>query len=354
MTGRGELVLAEPSPRTARLELPAGFDRVFLVRTGSDQVLAEINAGSPARVLAMRAGVYGVRAWKGKRAFAAEVTVAAGERRTVHAGELAERPEGLSQVDGRLSGGLSQVDRRLSQVDGPDSPWVASRPARSEVDGASRRRAAALPLPVPTALPPETPPTPSEACAYACELDVDSGRTTCGGSIKRIEADGPRSVFVVSMSRHGRLEITAEVCNPRGYVLLVADSPGCDGGGGDNGESFYDAEVEIRDFNLTVYPNDMAQRPTLTTMRPGHQRQVPDYVARTGCSRRTLHLADGWFWDGIQPPFPMSSPSLLRINPPPASEGVPDGLWYVGINRSVYRADRTGSGVRYLRFCQRR
>jgi hypothetical protein len=343
MTGRGELVLAEPSPRNARLEVPAGFDRVFLLRAGSDQVLAEVGRGSPARLLAMRAGVYGVRAWRGKRAFTADVTLAAGERRALRPDELVEEAKGLSQV----AGGLSQVD-------GPDSRWMTSEPASAGESGARRRAAAAPPLPVPTALPPETPPTPTAACGYACELEVESGRTTCGGSIKRIEADGPRSVFVVSMAHHRRLEITADVCDPKGYVLLVADSPGSDGGGGDNGESFYDAEVEIRDFNLTVYPNDMAQRPTMTVMRPGHQRQVPDFVARTGCSRRTLHLADGWFWDGIQPPFPMSSPSLLRINPPPASEGVPDALWYVGINRSVYRADRTGTGVRHLRFCQRR
>jgi hypothetical protein len=316
MTGHDDVVLTQPSPRTSRLELPAGFDRVFVVRVGVDQVLAEVGAQASARTLALRPGVYGLRAWRGRRLYSGEVTVAAGERRAVSAAELTVRPAPFSQPPGQ-----------------PEGPWLLPAPA-----------APALPSPSPvTALagPPLTGP-----CRYQCSLEVASGRTDCGGEVRRLEGEGSHSVFVVSMARAHSLELTAEVCDPSGYVLLVADSAGCDGGGGDNGESFYDAEVEVRDATLSVYANDLAARPT-------SPHAVPRYLPAQGCTRRTMYFADGWFYDGLQPPFPQSSQGLLRINPPPAAEGVPDALWYVGVNRTVYRRDREGSGVRTLHFCQR-
>jgi hypothetical protein len=323
MTGHDDVVLAEPSPRTSRLALPEGFDRLFVVRVGVDQVLAELNGRAPARTLALRPGVYGLRAWKGARLFTGEVTVAAGEWRTLRAGELAA----------------------AELADGP-APFVPARP-----DG-PWRLATQAPVAVPAPIPPPHPGALTAAplagpCSYSCEVDTESGHTTCQGAIRRIESEGPRSVFVVSMEAARTLELSVELCDPRGYVLLVADSAGCDGGGGDNNETFYDAEIELRDTTLSVYANDLGPRPAAP-------RAQPLFVPARGCSHRTLQMADGWFYDGTQPPFPMSSLGLLRIDPPPAAEGIPDALWYVGVNRTVYRRDREGAGVRHLRFCQRR
>jgi hypothetical protein len=323
MTGHDDVVLAQPSPRTSRLELPDGFDRVFLVRVGADQVLAEVGPHAPARTLAVRPGVYGLRAWRGSRLFSGEITVAAGERRRIAAGELGERPALFSQPPGQPEAGWSPAPAA--------SPPVAPAPAPPP-------RIAAGPLPAAGF---------SGPCRYSCRLDVDRGTSDCEGSIRVLERDGPRSVLVVSMARARSLEVQVEICDPRGYVLLVADSPGCDGGGGDNNETYYDAEVELRETNLSVYPNDLAARPTAP-------HAVPGYLAPHGCTRRTLTFADAWFYDGLAPAFPLSSEALLRIDPPPAAEGIPDALWYVGVNRTVYRRDREGSGVRSVTFCQRR
>jgi hypothetical protein len=321
-------VLAQPSPRTSRLELPAGFDRMFVVRVGVDQVLAELGPNAVARTLALRPGVYGLRAWRGKRLFTGEVTVVAGERRHIGAAELTEKSVAFSQPPGQ-----------------PDGPWSTSS-GTGPLSIAAQTLAATLPRP--PAVPGSLGALPlTSACQYQCELEVRSGRTDCAGSVRRIEAEGARSVFAVSMASARLLELTVEVCDPTGYVLLVADSAGCDGGGGDNNETFYDAEVELRDTTLSAYPNDLAAKPAFA-------HTVPRFVPSSGCSRRTLYFADGWFYDGVQPAFPQSSQALLRINPPPAAEGVPDALWYVGVNRTVYRRDRDGAGVRSLRFCQKR
>lgn len=87
LTGEGELVLASSARPSAHLTLPAGFDRVLLVHLTRDQVLAEIPRGAM-RTLAVPAGAYAVRAWRGGVAFAGRVTVGEGEARAVRAEEL--------------------------------------------------------------------------------------------------------------------------------------------------------------------------------------------------------------------------------------------------------------------------
>src|SRR5206468_3236368 len=67
LSGRGELVLTEPLPRSAALVLPAGFDRFLVTRTVSGQVLAEVPPGVAPRPLAVMPGGYAVRAWHGQR-----------------------------------------------------------------------------------------------------------------------------------------------------------------------------------------------------------------------------------------------------------------------------------------------
>lgn len=82
ISGKGELVLTELALPSASLELPEGFDRALVLHVRRDQVLAELSGGGPRRI-ALAPGEYAVRVWKGTQAFAARVTVAAGEARTL-------------------------------------------------------------------------------------------------------------------------------------------------------------------------------------------------------------------------------------------------------------------------------
>lgn len=80
-------MLTEVSAPSGALELPEGIQRALILFVRRDQVLAELGEGGARRV-ALAAGEYAVRAWKGTQAFSARVAVAAGEVRKVTWSEL--------------------------------------------------------------------------------------------------------------------------------------------------------------------------------------------------------------------------------------------------------------------------
>jgi hypothetical protein len=82
LAGKGELVLTEVAQPSASLELPANFERALIVLVRRDQVLAELTSDAARRV-ALAPGEYAVRVWKGTRAYAARVTVVAGDAKKV-------------------------------------------------------------------------------------------------------------------------------------------------------------------------------------------------------------------------------------------------------------------------------
>ena len=87
LTGQGDLVLTRLQTASSVLEVPSGFDRLLLVSTPREQVLAELAAGSGRRI-AVPAGTYKLRAWKGGQTFGARVTVATGQASRVAAAEF--------------------------------------------------------------------------------------------------------------------------------------------------------------------------------------------------------------------------------------------------------------------------
>jgi hypothetical protein len=162
--------------------------------------------------------------------------------------------------------------------------------------------------------------------------------------------DKPQGVASVEMpSRHSLLRVRFEVCNPKGLWLHLADSPSCDGGGGDATQFSNDAEIELQNAGLWVFGNDYGriadkQTPVLAGKA--------DYVESTGCSVRTLVVADGSV-RGAQPLINLRSPFSLRLDPPADHEGTPDRVWYLGLNRSVGSAapSRSGSGLSWVELC---
>lgn len=87
LTGKGELVLTQLTRPGAVLELPPDFQRVLLQRPGQGQVLAELGPGAVPR-LAIPAGDYELRMWKGGQQHSATVSATAGQVRRVRWEEL--------------------------------------------------------------------------------------------------------------------------------------------------------------------------------------------------------------------------------------------------------------------------
>jgi hypothetical protein len=108
LSGRGDLVLTQIRSPSAVLQLPASFERLLIVDPGRQEIVAEVGPGG-ARRLAIRPGVYHVRAWRGDRVFAGRVAVAAQEQRALDAGELGESAPaaGVSKGDSAAALGVA-------------------------------------------------------------------------------------------------------------------------------------------------------------------------------------------------------------------------------------------------------
>ncbi|HEY3448820.1 MAG TPA: caspase family protein [Myxococcales bacterium] len=102
LSGQGELVLTMLQKASASLELPPNLDRALVTDVTRDQVVAEM-AGSSGRAVALTPGTYGVRAFKGGRAFGGRFAVAPGQKRVVAFEEL--RPIELPVVAQKGPGG---------------------------------------------------------------------------------------------------------------------------------------------------------------------------------------------------------------------------------------------------------
>jgi hypothetical protein len=122
LAGRGDLVLTELRRPSAVLDLPPDFDRLLLVASSRQETVAELGPRS-ARRIAVPAGAYEVRAWRGGRTFGARVTLGQGQERRVAAGDLLPVTVGMAAQKGG---------------DGPEAVVVAS-PAPQAMPPAAKR-----------------------------------------------------------------------------------------------------------------------------------------------------------------------------------------------------------------------
>jgi hypothetical protein len=184
-----------------------------------------------------------------------------------------------------------------------------------------------------------------ESCSTSCVVDVQASTTTCSGPIVAEALQGGRARLRVDLTGCTRLEVNAVICDPKGYVLDIGDSPTNDGFGGDAGSSSNDAEVQIWDLALTAYADDYVP--------PAGDLLLTDdaFVPATGCVDRKLTISDGRL-ETLVPYHVMTSPYFFRLNHPD-KEGKPDAVVYVGLNRVVAGGARTGSGLRSATFTLR-
>ncbi len=194
-----------------------------------------------------------------------------------------------------------------------------------------------------------TAPDAGGGCVYTCSVDVASTTTDCAGAITGAFGVGlNRDRFTATVDMGGLTELTLSVtiCDPTGFTVHVADSPTCDGFGGDAATSSNDAEVQLSGTTLGVYANQNASPPSMLLYSDAA------FVAASGCTMFTWTVRDQFFGADVGS-VSEASPYLLRIDPPTDTEGVPDALWYVGLNRSYGSTARSGTGVSTATLCVR-
>jgi hypothetical protein len=140
LAGRGDLVLTELLRPSAVLDLPAGFDRLLLVAPVRFEVVAELGPRSAHRI-AVGAGDYELRAWRGAQAFAGRVRVGQWQELKVAAAELQPVAAGAVSLKG---GGDGEPEVLALHAPPPEArergPWAvtaAAGLAQGVADGAS-------------------------------------------------------------------------------------------------------------------------------------------------------------------------------------------------------------------------
>lgn len=203
----------------------------------------------------------------------------------------------------------------------------------------------------PVAVAPPQPPAVPQAnnsgnCGYRCTYDTQHGTSDCAGAVTTMDGTPAAPVAQIDLSNFRELELTLHLCNPRGWVLNLGDSPSNNGYGGDSGQFSNDAEVQVVNEALGVYSNDFNPEGGAHLLY-----QNASFGSLSGCVVRRLLVRDGQ----LQSPSPvisLQSPYLLRLDGQD-QEGPPDRRWFLALNRVIANTERSGTGLHRAELCLR-
>jgi hypothetical protein len=182
------------------------------------------------------------------------------------------------------------------------------------------------------------------ACALQCTIDAVASTTTCAGRVSAIvQLAAGAGTFRLDMNGMNELSFTATICDPTGFVVHVGDSPSNDGGGGDANNFQNDAETYLQQTAWQVFASDFM---------PG-QLASKDVVPIAGCTSPTVRILDQQVHVHGTSDVDVMSPFALRLNPPTDTQGPPDAIWFLGVNRTIGNATRSGTGLSKLDLCLR-
>ncbi|MCA9670516.1 MAG: hypothetical protein KC503_33195 [Myxococcales bacterium] len=171
----------------------------------------------------------------------------------------------------------------------------------------------------------------------SCSIDVKAGTHNCAAPVTQDALSPGSGRFTVDLAGYSELTLVARLCDPTGYALDVGNSPTNNGDGGDGGSRSNDSELQIKDTTLSIFGNDY------NPAGGGKLIQAaPSYVPASGCAERTLVISDGQV-TGSQG-LSVTSPYIFRLNQPD-SEGSPDAIVYLGLDRVVGSTARVGTGL---------
>lgn len=225
--------------------------------------------------------------------------------------------------------------------------------------------------------------TSNTALAATTTCDLFPTETCSSGTLVDVDIYGDQAVATATMgTTYKRMDVFATVCDPTGWWLHLADSPGDDGYGGDGGQANHDAEAYLYDgYDLHIYGTyDSSRLNTPETLTVSNALDLDDMP--TGCTNVQLAFINGStktqpskvHWDA-DPDLTVASPSVvnwsslrgprLGYTASTSSTSVKNGIeldyedsaladrykWYIGINRMVdslgSTSSRDGGGVSY-------
>jgi hypothetical protein len=149
------------------------------------------------------------------------------------------------------------------------------------------------------------------------------------------------------------VNVLVDVCNPTGWTVNIGDSPTNNGGGGDSSSTRHDTEAELNGTGVNVYYSDIGGT--------GRHTGLANAVATSGCS--TLQwtvVQDSLSYDDdgntADTPRVTAAGSLAAgthlFDFPPYNEadsedssGADADKLYLGLNRTIFTASRSGTGV---------
>lgn len=188
---------------------------------------------------------------------------------------------------------------------------------------------------------------------YECTLDMATGATDCAGSVQLTEytppaAEAPMALVRLDFGSFDNFSLTADICQHSGWVLNIGDSFSNDGGGGDLQNFSNDSEIDVFERQLRVFGDDTPPKNELLLIQPNFLWSPEDCGSTTiGISRTPDAGVISAQGNVVIPSF--SSDRLFRIGAPD-TEGQPDAIVWVGLNRTIASTVRRGQGVRSARF----
>ncbi len=195
---------------------------------------------------------------------------------------------------------------------------------------------------------------PAGTTYYQCTVNISGSSHDCtDGVITLTTNSGIYRVARVDLASAGykRLDAFLDICSPTGWWSHLADSPTCNGYGGDAATTDHDAEAQLLGTTLSVYG-------TYNRTRAGYELiyHSKSVTPASGCYRVQWTIYednvrfdnDGNPADSVR--VTVASPYSFESAPYAEPDGEdPSGtyadLWYVGLNRTVYTSSRNGTGV---------
>ncbi|MEE8522307.1 MAG: serine protease [Thermoanaerobaculia bacterium] len=202
-------------------------------------------------------------------------------------------------------------------------------------------------------LPPDAIGGGVPAGYYRCVVDISGGTHTCDDGIVTVTySSGSYRVAKIDLSDgYQSLDVLVDVCNPSSYVMHFADSPTCDGWGGDGATTVHNAESHVHGTAFYFWGVDV---PSLSITDPAVLEL--GVLPASGCYQvqwsiqedRLRFDDDGDTSDSAR--IDLTSFRSFEIAPYNEPDGEDPGgldadLWYAGLNRTVGSSSRTGSGV---------
>lgn len=138
-----------------------------------------------------------------------------------------------------------------------------------------------------------------------------------------------------------------------GYAINISDSPTCNGWGGDAGTQTNDSELQVQDNKMMIFQSDLGGR-TSIELPPDSDSEanaVHNFIPAGGTARRIEignNRVSWWLGSSGQAEatkISVAHSHIFALDGQNDPEGPENYKIHLGVNRTVYSASRSGSGI---------